>query len=84
MHALGALMRIALAIVGAILSVVTGVSTLWAFVAAPRKMIGNCMYEALECVLSWVFSFIIFHPGATSMMMSPQRSAKKPLRTLAS
>ena len=47
-QALGALMRIDLAIVGAILSMVTGVFICSALVPAPKIMMGNCVNEARE------------------------------------
>lgn len=45
-QALGARMRIALAIVGAIRSVVTGVLMRSAFIPAPYIIIGNCVNAA--------------------------------------
>ena len=47
-HALGALMRMLRASVGAILSIVTGSIMRSAWLPAPKNMMGNCMNEALD------------------------------------
>ena len=70
-HAFGALIWMLFAMVGAILSTVTGVVIRSAFMPIPYIMIGKGITAVRLVYVSCVFSFSSFQPGVTSITMSP-------------